>query len=98
MVIKIGSAVLSDGTGFDQRSFLNIVNGVVSLRRSGIDVTVVCSGAVALGRAALGLSERPKKTRVTPGFSFGRARHSSLKVGRGAVWIWTCICPGVVNS
>ena len=61
LVIKIGSAVLSDGKGFDEPSFLNVVNGVANLKKSGIDVTVVCSGAVALGRAALGLNERPKK-------------------------------------
>jgi len=61
VVIKIGSAVLSDGKAFDEVSFVNVVSGVASLRRSGIDVTVVCSGAVALGRAALGLAERPKK-------------------------------------
>ena len=61
IVIKIGSAVLSDGMRFDEPNFLNLVKDVANLRRAGLDVAVVCSGAVALGRAALGLKERPKK-------------------------------------
>lgn len=59
LVIKIGSAVLSDGKGFDDVCFNALVTGVAALRESGIDVTVVCSGAVALGMAKLSLSKRP---------------------------------------
>ena len=59
LVIKIGSAVLSDGKAFDQRCFSALVSGVATLRRSGIEVTVVCSGAVALGMAKLSLPQRP---------------------------------------
>lgn len=61
LVIKVGSAVLSDGTQFDETSFLGLVQGVVELREAGIEVTVVCSGAVALGRTELGWKERPKR-------------------------------------
>jgi glutamate 5-kinase len=59
LVIKIGSAVLSDGKAFDHRCFNSLVKGVATLRRSGIEVTVVCSGAVALGMAKLSLPHRP---------------------------------------
>lgn len=59
VVIKIGSAVLSDGKEFDHRCFENLVRGVSSLRESGIEVTVVCSGAVALGMTKLSLQQRP---------------------------------------
>ena len=61
IVIKIGSAVLSDGQRFDQSSFEALVSGVASFKKAGLDVTVVCSGAVALGRAQLGLVSRPKR-------------------------------------
>ncbi len=59
LVIKIGSAVLSDGKAFDHKCFNALVEGVATLRRSGIEVTVVCSGAVALGMAKLSLTQRP---------------------------------------
>lgn len=60
LVIKIGSAVLSDGKAFDHECFNGLVKGVCALRTAGIDVTVVCSGAVALGMAKLSLKKRPK--------------------------------------
>ena len=59
VVIKIGSAVLSDGKEFDHVCFENLVRGVSALRESGIEVTVVCSGAVALGMTKLSLQRRP---------------------------------------
>ena len=60
LVIKIGSAVLSDGKQFDHQCFTSLVKGVAALRKAGIDVTVVCSGAVALGMGKLSLPNRPK--------------------------------------
>lgn len=59
IVIKIGSAVLRDGPDFDRVTFVSLVRDIVALRDAGIQVIVVCSGAVALGMARLALKERP---------------------------------------
>ena len=60
MVIKIGSAVLRDGPDFDRVTFAALVRDIVGLRRGGVEVVVVCSGAVALGLARLGERNRPQ--------------------------------------
>ena len=59
IVIKIGSAVLLHDDGFSQDAFRNLVQGVVEIRKRGIKVVVVCSGAVALGMERLELNKRP---------------------------------------
>lgn len=59
VVIKIGSAVLLQDDGFSQDTFRDLVQGVVQIRKRGIKVVVVCSGAVALGLERLGLNKRP---------------------------------------
>lgn len=61
MVVKIGSAVLRDGLDFDRVTFAALVRDIVGLHREGIEVVVVCSGAVALGLARLGERSRPQE-------------------------------------
>lgn len=59
-VIKIGSALLTnDGQGLDCALMQSWVDRMVALKRSGIDIVVVSSGAVAEGMSRLGWSSRP---------------------------------------
>ncbi len=57
VVVKIGSALLvDDETGMLRDDWLHtLVADIAALRRRGVDVVVVSSGAMALGREALGL-------------------------------------------
>lgn len=59
VVVKIGSAVLRDGIEFDRVTFVSLARDLARLRAKGLEVVVVCSGAVALGLSRLGRSERP---------------------------------------
>ncbi|MCM2973696.1 glutamate 5-kinase [Larsenimonas suaedae] len=61
VVVKIGSALLTDnGQGLDEPAIGRWVDQIVELRRAGIKVTLVSSGAVAAGMARLGLTVRPE--------------------------------------
>jgi len=59
VVVKIGSAVLRDEADFDRVTFVSLAHELAWLRSRGLEVVVVCSGAVALGLARLGRTERP---------------------------------------
>ena len=61
VVVKIGSAVLREGLDFDRVTFVSLARDLVALRQAGLEVVVVCSGAVALGLARLGRTERPER-------------------------------------
>nr|CAD6438151.1 glutamate 5-kinase [Rhizobium sp. Q54] len=57
IVIKIGSALLVDrGTGLKSAWLEAICSDIAALKASGIEVLVVSSGAIALGRTVLGLA------------------------------------------
>ncbi|MEN9874212.1 MAG: hypothetical protein RL186_1109 [Pseudomonadota bacterium] len=58
VVLKFGSSLLIDGaTGLARRDWLlGVAQDVAQMRARGTDVIIVSSGAVALGRGALGLS------------------------------------------
>ena len=59
-VIKIGSALLTnEGRGLDVERIDNWVTQMCRLRRKGIEIVLVSSGAVAAGMEKLGLDERP---------------------------------------
>ena len=63
LVVKIGSALLvDDRSGAIRRSWLDaLMDDVAGLRRRGIEVLIVSSGAIALGRRHLGIGQaRPK--------------------------------------
>ncbi len=62
IVVKIGSAVLRAGPDFDRVTFVALVRDIVAIKALGIEVVVVCSGAVAIGMSLLGLKDRPTKT------------------------------------
>ena len=61
VTVKIGSALLTDrATGTLNQSWLEAIgDDVAALKADGRDVILVSSGAIALGRRALGLNPGP---------------------------------------
>jgi glutamate 5-kinase len=60
-VVKVGSAVLTDGgRGIDEARISGLVSELTALHRSGCELVLVSSGAVAAGLLRLGWSERPE--------------------------------------
>ncbi|WP_295803503.1 glutamate 5-kinase [uncultured Microbulbifer sp.] len=60
-VIKIGSALLTDnGRGVNRAAIQNWAEQISALRRQGIEVVLVSSGAVAAGMDRLGWRKRPE--------------------------------------
>ena len=61
IVIKVGSQIL---TGSDQnldRTFMEtLALQIATARQQGLEILIVSSGAIAAGRGALGLTDRPK--------------------------------------
>ena len=62
VVIKIGSSSLTgaDAQGLNPNAVDKLVDAVATLKKSGAEVVIVSSGAIAAGLAPLGLSSRPK--------------------------------------
>jgi glutamate 5-kinase len=60
VVVKIGSSSISGSGGIDRQRLGNLVEQLAGLRRRGLELVVVTSGAVAAGVARLGQRERPK--------------------------------------
>ncbi len=61
VVVKIGSAVLREGARFDRVTFVSLARDLAALREAGLELILVCSGAVALGLARLECAARPKE-------------------------------------
>ena len=60
IVIKIGSSSLTNAKGgIDLEKFNDHIEAIAALRRSGHEVVLVSSGAVAAGFAKLGYPSRP---------------------------------------
>ena len=63
VVVKLGTQLLTkpqgDGIGLDTRYLGRVASQVVALRESGVEVTLVTSGAVGAGCVEMGLSKRP---------------------------------------
>ncbi len=61
IIIKLGTGILSAGSGEIHQARLNfIANGIKFLReKEDTDTIVVSSGAVGLGMGKLGLTKRP---------------------------------------
>jgi glutamate 5-kinase len=61
LIVKIGSALLVDSDSHRVRHdwLDSVADDIAGLRRSGVEVTVVTSGAIAVGREHLGLIGRP---------------------------------------
>ena len=60
-VVKIGSALLTDdGAGLNKENIKVWVEQIVNLKKQGLEVVLVSSGAVAEGMSRLGINERPQ--------------------------------------
>jgi glutamate 5-kinase len=61
LVVKIGSSSLTRGSSshLDGKVINQLAGDVAALRRQGLEVAIVSSGAVAAGMGRLGLGERP---------------------------------------
>lgn len=64
VVVKIGSSSLTheETGGLDFHKMEHLVRCLCDYRNRGIDVTLVSSGAIAVGRGAIGLAEKPEDT------------------------------------
>lgn len=61
LVLKVGSALLAQDDGQLRRDWLDaLARDVGGLRGSGVDVMIVSSGAIAVGRRLLGLARGPR--------------------------------------
>jgi len=61
IVVKLGTMLLTSGKGdIDQKVVSRLVTQIAQLHRRGVGITVVSSGAVALGRGKLGVTRRIK--------------------------------------
>lgn len=58
IVAKFGTSLLTDGERLDLDRVKRLVDQVAELRRAGVEVIVVTSGAVAAGRSRLGITKR----------------------------------------
>ena len=66
IVVKVGTSTLTHDSGaLDLRSMEHLVRTLADLHGMGHEVILVTSGAIAVGTAKLGLSERPKELRMT---------------------------------
>ncbi|MCQ2461922.1 MAG: glutamate 5-kinase [Clostridia bacterium] len=63
IVVKVGTSTLTYETGkTNLRRMAKLVSVLCDLQNSGVDVTLVTSGAIGVGVGKLGLSEKPKDT------------------------------------
>ncbi len=68
IVVKLGSQLLADPRGgVDMETLRAIASQVAGLMKLGYSFTIVSSGAIAVGRQALGMSRRPKDIAVLQG-------------------------------
>lgn len=75
LVVKIGSALLVDSEGNPARTWLAaLADDVAALRAQGKQVVIVSSGAIALGRRALGLQRSSVLAEKQAAAAAGQAR------------------------
>ena len=62
IVVKVGSASLTgaEGSSLDNKAIDGLVDALATTRKSGREVLLVSSGAIATGLGPLGLRVRPK--------------------------------------
>jgi len=62
VVVKLGTGVLTHGIGqLDIARIAKVCSQIAALRKDGVEVIVVSSGAVGLGMGRLGLEKKPKE-------------------------------------
>jgi glutamate 5-kinase len=61
LVVKIGTSLLTKKNGdLDHARMARVVQELAALRKSGLDVMLVSSGAIAAGRSELGWKQKPQ--------------------------------------
>ncbi len=60
VVVKIGSSSLTKGGGIDPERVVELVDTLADVRKRGVEVVLVSSGAIAAGLTPLRLTRRPK--------------------------------------
>jgi glutamate 5-kinase len=61
LVVKVGSALLADETGRLRRDWIGaLAEDIATLRAAGVEIMLVSSGAIAIGRRLLGLARGPR--------------------------------------
>jgi 3-phosphoglycerate kinase len=69
VVVKVGTSTLTHSTGLlNIRRVEQLVKTLADLQNAGHEIILVSSGAVGLGRAKLGIKERPKDTPTRQAF------------------------------
>lgn len=62
VVLKTGSSILADRQGrISHTALLGVADGIAAIRRKGVQVILVSSGAIASGMQHLGFRQKPKK-------------------------------------
>jgi len=62
IVVKLGTGVLTSGVGqLNEARIAAVCAQIAELRRQGVEVIVVTSGAIGLGMGRLGLAKRPRE-------------------------------------
>jgi glutamate 5-kinase len=59
VVVKVGSGVLTGKDGLNRRVIRDLTNDMCALRKRGIEVVLVSSGAISSGLKKIGLTRRP---------------------------------------
>ena len=89
IVVKVGTSTLTHNSGaLDLWSMEHLVRTLADLQGMGHEVILVSSGAIAVGTAKLGLSERPKELRMKQAAAaVGQCRmmHRSTDRARGSL-------------
>ena len=60
VVIKVGSGVLTSASGLNMTVIDNLTTEICALKRAGLEVLLVSSGAIASGLKKIGMSKRPQ--------------------------------------
>lgn len=62
VVVKIGSSILSDRTGkISHKALVGVAHSIAAIRRKGVHVILVSSGAIASGMHYLGFQKKPQR-------------------------------------
>lgn len=62
VVIKIGSSILTERSGrISHRALVGVAHSIATIRRKGVQVILVSSGAIASGMQYLGFRKKPQK-------------------------------------
>ncbi|NNG08504.1 MAG: glutamate 5-kinase, partial [Desulfobacteraceae bacterium] len=60
VVVKVGSGVLTTSHGLNKRVINDLTDDVCALKKKGVEVILVSSGAIASGLKKIGMAKRPE--------------------------------------